>query len=244
MAAADGGTRIGSTPDAAARSGEAASAAAAVGDPSPAAARNGATTSVPPSGLGHASSSRNVRQGVAALRGAVAASRRHSTGSVAGGRASLSSVRSGRAPLRLREAVALAANVEAEAEQPAKKKYGQTAFDMGGREHDLTELRERRNVAVRKGLRKMFKFFKKDGYAALHEIGDDAPSIFFECWYASSSAGMLAHRPQPTALAFPRRRTLYPSSTLVSGTPPPTLRFGWRRATCASCSCRCTKPGC
>ena len=41
------------------------------------------------------------------------------------------------------------------------KKYGQSAWDMGGREHDLAELRERRNAAVTKGLRKMFKFFKK-----------------------------------------------------------------------------------
>ena len=61
---------------------------------------------------------------------------------------------------------------------------------MAGREHDLAELRERRNAAVLKGLRRMYKFFKKDQYAALHEIGDDAPSIFFECWYTSANSAI------------------------------------------------------
>ena len=72
----------------------------------------------------------------------------------------------------------------------AAKKYGQSAFDMAGREHDLAELRERRNAAVVKGLRKMFKFFRKENYAPLYEIGDDAPSIFFECWYTSANSAI------------------------------------------------------
>ena len=75
------------------------------------------------------------------------------------------------------------------AEKPTKK-YGQSAYDLKGNEYDLTELRDRHNAAVSKGLRKMYKFFKKDNYAALHEIGDDAPSIFFECWYTSAHSGI------------------------------------------------------
>ena len=71
-----------------------------------------------------------------------------------------------------------------------KKKYGQSAFDMAGKEHDLTELRERRNAAVSKGLRKMYKFFKQKDFAPLYDIGDDAPSIFFECWYTSANSSI------------------------------------------------------
>ena len=51
---------------------------------------------------------------------------------------------------------------------------------MSGKEHDLVELRERRNAAVTKGLRRMYKFFKQKNFEPLYDIGDDAPSIFFE----------------------------------------------------------------
>ena len=70
------------------------------------------------------------------------------------------------------------------------KKYGQLARDMHGREHDLVELREQRYKAVVKGLKHMYKFFKRDRYAALYELGDDAPSIFFECWYTSANSSI------------------------------------------------------
>ena len=67
----------------------------------------------------------------------------------------------------------------------AMPKYGQICWDMRGREHDLVAMRGQRNAAVTRGLRHMFRFFKKKKYEALHDIGDDAPSIFFECWYTS-----------------------------------------------------------
>ena len=87
---------------------------------------------------------------------------------------------------RSREAVAAASS---EGAAPAKK-YGQSAYDMSGQEHDLNELRERRNAAVTKGLRKMYKFFKQKDFAPLYDIGDDAPSIFFECWYTSANSAI------------------------------------------------------
>ena len=42
--------------------------------------------------------------------------------------------------------------------------------------------REKRNKAVLKGMKYMKKFLLKDNCKALYEIGDDAPSIFFEIW--------------------------------------------------------------
>ena len=41
-------------------------------------------------------------------------------------------------------------------------------------------MREKRNAAVLKGIKYMYRFLKKNNYKALYEIGDDAPSIFFE----------------------------------------------------------------
>ena len=67
-------------------------------------------------------------------------------------------------------------------EKPAPLAYGNIAFDLAGGQHDIAALRERRNAAVTKGMVFMHKFFKKNNFAALHEVGDDAPSIFFECW--------------------------------------------------------------
>lgn len=61
---------------------------------------------------------------------------------------------------------------------------------MSGKEHDLVELRERRNAAVTKGLRRMYKFFKQKNFEPLYDIGDDAPSIFFECWYTSANSSI------------------------------------------------------
>ena len=72
----------------------------------------------------------------------------------------------------------------------APVKFGNTCFDMSGKPHDLAELRERRYTAVMKGLSFLYKFFKKDNYSALHAIGDDAPSIFFECWYTSANSAI------------------------------------------------------
>lgn len=46
--------------------------------------------------------------------------------------------------------------------------------------------REKRNKAVLKGMKYMKKFLLKDNCKALYDIGDDAPSIFFEIWYQSS----------------------------------------------------------
>eukprot|EP00966_Prymnesium_polylepis_P137212 3170652-Prymnesium_polylepis.1 len=61
---------------------------------------------------------------------------------------------------------------------------------MSGKPHDLAQLRVQRNAAVMKGMKFLYKFFKKDNYSALHEIGDDAPSIFFECWYTSANSAI------------------------------------------------------
>ena len=76
------------------------------------------------------------------------------------------------------------------AAKEAAKNYGNVAFDMSGRPHDIAELRERRNTAIVKGLKMMHKFFKKKNFEALHEVGDDAPSIFFECWYTSANSSI------------------------------------------------------
>lgn len=70
----------------------------------------------------------------------------------------------------------------------AAKQYGNTVCDASGAEHDLAELRDRRNAAVSRGMKHMYKFFRRNNYSALHEVGDDAPSIFFECWCASRIA--------------------------------------------------------
>ena len=37
-----------------------------------------------------------------------------------------------------------------------------------------------------KGMTWMYNFLKKDNYKRLYELGDDMPSIFFECWYTSA----------------------------------------------------------
>lgn len=68
--------------------------------------------------------------------------------------------------------------------------YGNCGHDMSGGKHDLKELRELRNVAVVKGIKNMAKFFTAKGCAALYEVGDDAPAIFFECWYTSSNSSI------------------------------------------------------
>jgi hypothetical protein len=126
------------------------------------------------------------------LRRAVDAARKGSTRSAAGdgaegatGRAAASTA----VAKWQRGAEAAAAAGSSEGAVPAKK-YGQSAWDMAGKEHDLNELRERRNAAVTKGLRKMYKFFKQKDFAPLYDIGDDAPSIFFECWYTSANSSI------------------------------------------------------
>ncbi len=124
---------------------------------------------------------------------------------------------SSKARLRLKEAVELAASSVGPAQKP--KRYGNTAWDMGGKEHDLGELRERRNAAVRRGLRKMFKFFRRDGFSALHELGDDAPSIFFECWYTSANSAIRTEARAMCKALMP----VFEAKLLLDtgGTPPP-----------------------
>ena len=43
------------------------------------------------------------------------------------------------------------------------------------------------------GMDWMFKFLKKKNYARLYELGDDMPSIFFECWYTSADSRIRTH---------------------------------------------------
>ena len=150
-------------------------------------------------GSSRASSAGSLKPGAAAnkLRRAVDAARRGSTDKTksSGGAEKTKAKASGAdntkksAAAKFQQAAKDALAAAPSAEKPTKK-YGQSAYDLKGNEYDLTELRDRRNAAVSKGLRKMYKFFKKDNYAALHEIGDDAPSIFFECWYTSAHSGI------------------------------------------------------
>eukprot|EP00944_MAST-04C_sp_MAST-4C-sp1_P004730 g4730.t1 len=60
--------------------------------------------------------------------------------------------------------------------------------DMCGKKYDVKQLRDQRYHAVMKGIKFMQKFFRKNKYQALHAIGDDAPSIFFEMWYTSADS--------------------------------------------------------
>jgi hypothetical protein len=43
-------------------------------------------------------------------------------------------------------------------------------------------------ITVLKGMKYMKKFLLKDNCKALYDIGDDAPSIFFEIWYTSANS--------------------------------------------------------
>jgi len=107
-------------------------------------------------------------------------------------------------------------------EKPALK-YGNIAFDMAGQMHDIAALRERRNAAVTKGMIFMHTFFKKNDYAALHEIGDDAPSIFFECWYTSANSTIRMHAKEIFKQLYPIFETrLLQLSSGPDCSPPPT----------------------
>lgn len=101
-------------------------------------------------------------------------------------------------------------------EKPAPLAYGNIAFDLAGGQHDIAALRERRNAAVTKGMVFMHKFFKKNNFAALHEVGDDAPSIFFECWCGPQH---LAPRAPPA----PCRLCTCRHSRPPAAPPPPPL---------------------
>ena len=39
----------------------------------------------------------------------------------------------------------------------------------------------------------MYNFLKKKKFARLYELGDDMPSIFFECWYTSADSRIRTH---------------------------------------------------
>jgi len=64
--------------------------------------------------------------------------------------------------------------------------------DLKGKKHDIKELRKLRNKSVLKGMKFMKKFLRRNKYAALYDIGDDAPSIFFEIWYTSADSRIRA----------------------------------------------------
>ena len=104
-------------------------------------------------------------------------------------------------------------------EKPALA-YGNICFDMAGQMHDIAALRERRNAAVTKGMIFMHRFFKKNNFAALHEIGDDAPSIFFECWYTSANSTIRMHAKEIFKQLYPIFETRL--LQLTSGSPSPT----------------------
>ena len=73
---------------------------------------------------------------------------------------------------------------------PSKMRY--FCRDLKGKKHDIKELRKLRNKAVLKGMKWMKKFLRRNKYAALYDIGDDAPSIFFEIWYTSADSRIRA----------------------------------------------------
>jgi len=58
--------------------------------------------------------------------------------------------------------------------------------DTRGKRYDIKKLRDRRYHAVMKGMTWMYNFLKKNNFKRLYELGDDMPSIFFECWYTSA----------------------------------------------------------
>jgi len=66
------------------------------------------------------------------------------------------------------------------------------AYDMHGHKFCGDELRNRRNAAVMQGMTYMHKFLSKNKYKPLYEIGDDAPSIFFEIWYTCGHSSIRA----------------------------------------------------
>lgn len=71
---------------------------------------------------------------------------------------------------------------------PAKKKikdYSNKCRDMRGKSYDLKKLRAKKQKAIIKGMKYMKEFLRKNKYAALYKVGDDAACIFFEIWYTS-----------------------------------------------------------
>jgi len=65
--------------------------------------------------------------------------------------------------------------------------------DMRGRKHEIKTLRDRRRAAVMKGMSWMRKYLRKNNYAALLDVGDDAAQIFFEMWYTSADSRVRAY---------------------------------------------------
>jgi len=66
------------------------------------------------------------------------------------------------------------------------------AYDLQGKVFDGNVLRAQRVRAVNKGMTFMWKYLRKNKFAALYAIGDDAPSIFFEIWYTAAHSQIRA----------------------------------------------------
>ena len=66
------------------------------------------------------------------------------------------------------------------------------ARDLLGKKHSINDMNKSRLKSVYKGLRWLRDFLRKDKYKALYEIGDDAPSVFFEIWYTSADSRIRA----------------------------------------------------
>ena len=64
--------------------------------------------------------------------------------------------------------------------------------DLKGKKWDVSELRQARLRSLEKGRTWIYKYLAKDNFAALYEIGDDAPNIFFEIWYTTSHSRLRA----------------------------------------------------
>ena len=160
-----------------------------------------------------------VRRASTSASGLLVPQRRGSASASAPAAAAPVSRRGSASALAPRGAAAASDSSDAPAE-PAKLQYGNIAFDTKGNQHSLAELRDRRNAAVTKGMIFMHKFFKKNNFAALHEVGDDAPSIFFECWYTSANSTIRMHAKEICKQLMPVFETRL--LQLTSDSPPPT----------------------
>merc|ERR1712166_1603216 len=71
------------------------------------------------------------------------------------------------------------------------KDYSNKCRDMRGKSYDLKKLRAKKQKAIMKGMKFMTEFLRKDKYAALYKVGDDAACIFFEIWYTSQDQNIM-----------------------------------------------------
>lgn len=80
----------------------------------------------------------------------------------------------------------------------AVREAGSRSFlckDLKGRLWDIAGLRHQRLKSIEKGMNFIFRYLCKNDFQPLYEIGDDAPNIFFEIWYAALAGCWISYRP-------------------------------------------------